>query len=202
MKKVRLVFTLFLLGFFSNRFFALDGPLKGLELIDFSVIQNAAKVDIKWKTSIETGGPYFTIEKSKDGKVFTKIVDIPAIESGTVYSDYFETDYQPYEGISYYRIKQTDEAGNFRYSQTITCKWKEKNEKVLVAQVTAEPLDAATHRESLLVLRDASGNDSFVKAEIRKEQVIIPRHAEVSGGTYRIIGASSEEAFQQKIMIK
>ena len=97
-----------------------------LELVNFTVVKSGIKLDIKFTTTVETGGPYFTIEKSKDGKEFTKLVDIPAIQSGTTYSDYYETDYQPYNGVSYYRIKQTDEAGNYRYSQIVTFKPEEE----------------------------------------------------------------------------
>src|SRR5882757_7272868 len=111
MKKNKLRLSFLLLMFVSASAWALVIP--PLVLIDFTVIQSGNKVDVKWKTSIETGGPYFTIEKSKDGKEYTKIVDLPETEDGTVYSDYFETDYQPYSGVSYYRIKQTDETGNF-----------------------------------------------------------------------------------------
>src|ERR1700757_2627604 len=101
-------FSIFI-SFQAKSFSLGDG---GLELIDFSVVQNLNKIDIRWSTSVlKTGGPYFCIEKSKDGKNFTKVVDMPAVDNQSSYADYFETDYQPYEGVSYYRIKQVDAVG-------------------------------------------------------------------------------------------
>src|ERR1700739_1651709 len=104
MKKIKFAY-LFCLSIFislnAKSFTFGDG---NLELLDFTVVQNLNKIDIHWSTSvIKTGGPYFCIEKSRDGKNFTKVVDMPALEKETSYADYFETDYQPYAGVSYYR---------------------------------------------------------------------------------------------------
>lgn len=156
------------------------------------------KIDIKFNTSVETGGPYFTIEKSKDGKEFTKLVDIPSIESGTTYSDYFETDYQPYSGVSYYRIKQTDEAGNYRYSQMVTLKVEEE-------QAPSNITTLSKKNETLLLLRDANGNDYYSKVKVDsknnslKAQNMSPT---VSEGTYHIIGSSNDEVYNHKVIVK
>jgi hypothetical protein len=201
MEKGKLFLLSFLLVFISA--WSLPPAEENLELLDFTVIQNGNKVDIKWKTSIETGGPYFTIEKSKDGKEFTKVVDIPTFESGTVYSDYFETDYQPYIGVSYYRIKQTDEVGNFRYSQTVILKVDEQqNAKTYTAK--SDKLNAMSehkNNEILLVLRDVNGNDSYAKAE-GNDINALNLTSSLSAGTYRVIGSSKDEVYKRKLILK
>lgn len=214
MKKI----LLFLFSFIytSNHAFA-NGETPALELINFTAVQHGNKIDIKFSTSVFTGGPYFTIEKSKDGKDFTKLIDIPNIESGTIYADYFETDYQPYDGVSYYRIKQTDEAGNFRYSQTVTFKLEEesvvKNEQVAntISQISGIIYDVsgnisqASKNKTLLVLRDANGNDYYtmvalnLKKNSLKSQEMSPP---VSTGTYQVISSSNEELTNQKVIVK
>jgi hypothetical protein len=197
MKINKLFLSLFLFVFISA------WAQKPLELLDFTAIQNGSKVDVKWKTSIETGGPYFTIEKSKDGKEFTKVVDIPAFESGTVYSDYFETDYQPYIGISYYRIKQTDEVGNFRYSQTVILKVEEEqNVKTYVSKVDKSNLgNEPKNNETLLVLRDVNGNDYYAKAEDSGAS-ILTLTSSIGAGTYRVVGSSNDEIYKKKLIVK
>lgn len=169
-----------------------------LVLIDFTVIQSGNKIDIKWKTSIETGGPYFTIEKSKNGKEYTKIIDLPETQDGTVYSDYFETDYQPYTGVSYYRIKQTDETGNFRYSQTIVLKM-EGDKTPLVSAI-----NLSLENETLIVLRDANGNDFYSKAIITSEnnKLYTTSLSSVPAGEYRIVGSSNEEIQSNTLIVK
>ncbi|MEO8759483.1 MAG: hypothetical protein ABI388_00850 [Bacteroidia bacterium] len=167
-----------------------------LTLIDFTAIQTGNKVDIKWRTSIETGGPYFTIEKSKDGKEYVKVVDLPETEGGTVYSDYYESDYQPFAGVSYYRIKQTDAAGNFRYSQIVILKIED--DKVLSA-------DNISKDETLLVLRDSNGNDFYSKAVITTEKNKIYATNAASAipvGTYYVVGSSNEELYSGTLIVK
>ncbi len=197
MKINKLFLSLFLFVFISA------WAQKPLELLDFTAIQNGSKVDVKWKTSIETGGPYFTIEKSKDEKEFTKVVDIPTFESGTVYSDYFETDYQPYTGVSYYRIKQTDEVGNFRYSQTVILKVEEEqNVKTYVSKADkSNTVNEQKNNETLLVLRDANGNDYYAKAEDSNLNAL-SLTSSIGAGTYRIVGSSNDEMYKQKLIVK
>ena len=217
MKKSALFLFTFI--YLSTYTFA-SGEMPALELIDFTAVQHGNKIDIKFSTSVLTGGPYFTIEKSKDGNDFTKLLDIPALESGTFYSDYFETDYQPYSGVSYYRIKQTDEAGNFRYSQTVTFKLEEEktanNEQAVntISQISGIIYQASGNisqpsangkNKTLLVLRDASGNDYYtmvalnLKKNSLKSQDMSPP---VSQGTYHVVSSSNDELSNQKLIIK
>ena len=72
-------------------------------------------VVISWATSKESNNIYFTIEKSKDGKKYTKVIDVPGSGDGKSYREYVETDYQPLKETSYYRIKQIEYNGTFKY---------------------------------------------------------------------------------------
>jgi len=211
------VLFLFAFIYLSTQTFA-GGEIPALELINFTAIQHGNKIDIKFSTSVETGGPYFTIEKSKDGIDFTKLLDIPAIENNAIYSDYFETDYQPYNRVSYYRIKQTDEAGNFRYSQTVTFKLNEEqtanSEPVantisqisgIIYDVSGNISKATAKDKTLLVLRDANVNDYYtmvalnLKKNSLKSQDMSPL---VSVGTYQVISSSGEELNNQQLIVK
>ena len=217
MKKT--ILFLFTFIYLSTHVFAI-GEIPALELISFTAVQHGNKIDITFSTSVLTGGPYFTIEKSKDGTDFTKLLDIPAIDNPSTYSDYFEADYQPYNGVSYYRIKQTDEVGNFRYSQTVTFKLEEekaiKNESAantisqisgIIYQTSGSISQAAPNpkNETLLVLRDANGNDYYtmvalnLKKNSLKSQEMSPP---VSQGTYHIVSSSNDELNNQKLIVK
>ena len=194
MKKNIMHLSFLLLLFISASGWSLS--ISPLQLIDFTVFQSGNKVDIKWKTSIETGGPFFTIEKSKDGKEYTKIVDLPATEDATVYSDYFETDYQPYAGVSYYRIKQTDAEGNFRYSQVVVLKIEEEEQ--------LSSVDLSSKNETLVILRDTNGNDFYSKAILTPEnrKVYSASLSSIPAGTYNIVGSSNEELYTGTLIVK
>ncbi len=84
---------------------------KSIELSYFDVVPREDHVLISWATNTEKNNAYYTIEKSKDGKKYTKVIDIPGAGNSKSFKEYAETDYQPYEGTSYYHIRQTDYTG-------------------------------------------------------------------------------------------
>src|ERR1700756_585302 len=86
-----------------------------IELLGFKAIANGNKVDINWQTITETNNDYFTIEKSEDGKNFTQLATTKGAGNSTTEKQYYESDYTPYSGTSYYRLKQTDFNGKFVY---------------------------------------------------------------------------------------
>ncbi|MGZ3866328.1 MAG: hypothetical protein ACXVC6_13930 [Bacteroidia bacterium] len=182
-----------------------------LELIDFTVTQNLNKIDIRWSTSaIKTGGPYFCIEKSKDGKNFTKVVDMPATENMSSYADYFEVDYQPYAGVSYYRVKQVDPEGNFRYSQIVTLKIEEPTKvEGYEAEAGVNPeefrkMEVQDADDVLLVIRDRDGNDYVTKASVttNNDSSTLNLAAPVTAGTYQVVGSSNERLHSVNVFVK
>jgi hypothetical protein len=210
MKKMKFLFLLCLSVFISSYGKAVNFGNGSLELIDFSVVQNLNKIDIRWSTSaVKTGGPYFCIEKSKDGKIFSKVVDMPAVDNLSSYTDYFETDYQPFGGVSYYRIKQVDAAGNFRYSQIVTLKVEEETKVEgyeAVAGVNPEQFREIKAEDDavLVIIRDKDGNDYYSKASIStaKNVNIINLDAPVSSGTYQVVGSSNEKLHSVNVFVK
>jgi len=72
---------------------------------------------IDFSTASETKGDYFEMERSVDGREFTKIAAIAAKGTASNYTYWDET---PVNGINYYRLKMVDAAGNFNYSRTVS----------------------------------------------------------------------------------
>lgn len=77
---------------------------------------NNKQVNLNWQTASETHGEYYTIQKSVDGKKWNDVekVKVAANPSGT--QSYQSVDYQPYKGVSYYRLYQPGTNGQQRYS--------------------------------------------------------------------------------------
>ena len=82
---------------------------------------------LKWSTTSEYNNDYFTIERSKDGTHFEKVSTVSSGGNSTIKQDYAFTDFLPYEGVSYYRLMQTDKDGKFSLSQI---------ERVVIAEST------------------------------------------------------------------
>ncbi len=181
-----------------------------LPVLDFSVVQNGNKTDIKWSMNREPLGTYFTIEKSNDGKVFSKVIDLPVSLKGNIFEEYFETDYQPYKGVSYYRIRQTDDAGNVYYSDVTAFKFNDEQTQRIYSSLPQDPnlinnVKNAEDKEGLFILRDADGNDYFSKVNLKQEDNhLYASHAypEMAPGIYRIVGSSNNQLYSLKVVVK
>ena len=83
-----------------------------VELISFNawprLENNNHIVVINWATASETNSNFFVLERSVDGIDFKEIQTISGAGTTTDISNYFTVDDQPFNGVSYYRLKQTD----------------------------------------------------------------------------------------------
>jgi hypothetical protein len=96
----------------SNTFYvgsvnSVSTPLP-ITLISFKAFPENGEVELEWTTSSETDNAYFTIQRSKDGLGWENIQKITG--AGTIANDqsYTAYDQAPYDGVSYYRLMQTD----------------------------------------------------------------------------------------------
>lgn len=77
-------------------------------------------VKVNWSTASEENNDFFTIERSTDGLTFEALGSINGAGSSETINSYVFEDDNPVEGVSYYRIKQTDFNGQFDYSEVVT----------------------------------------------------------------------------------
>lgn len=70
-------------------------------------------VILEWTTYTETNNDYFTIERSKDCISFEPVLTIDGAGNSTELLYYSAVDADPYQGVSYYRLKQTDFDGKY-----------------------------------------------------------------------------------------
>jgi len=79
-----------------------------VELLSFNAELIDKAVKLKWATASETNNDYFTLEKSSNGYSWEFLANI--IGHGTTNSAnaYEYLDENPFNGINYYRLKQTD----------------------------------------------------------------------------------------------
>lgn len=86
-----------------------------ISLSSFTLDCNESYVRCAWTTLSEINNNYFTIEKSRDGLTFNEIALIEGAGNNNTSITYDFIDDRPLEGVSYYRLKQTDYNGNFNY---------------------------------------------------------------------------------------
>ena len=88
-----------------------------IELLNFTARNiNNQEVLLEWTTATETNNDFFTLERSVDGENFERIGRVDGAGNATQILNYSFVDDDPFSGVSYYRLKQTDFDGSFQYS--------------------------------------------------------------------------------------
>lgn len=87
-----------------------------VSLLNFSASYNANKASLIWEVSNERNVRSYTLERSVDGQVFTKVIDVKATNATKYdFSEYLSADVDAY----FYRLKIEDLNGSVTYSTII-----------------------------------------------------------------------------------
>ncbi len=97
-----------------------SNPPLPIELISFNASCNNQNVDLKWSTSSETNNDYFSIEHCSDAINWEVAGIVDGMGISNILVNYSFTDINPHDNDSYYRLKQTDFDGNFKYYSLIS----------------------------------------------------------------------------------
>jgi hypothetical protein len=87
-----------------------------IQLIVFEAIAQQAEVKLKWSTASEINNHFFTIQRSKDAESWQDVTAVKGSGTRNFRTDYETTDGLPFNGVSYYRLKQTDFDKQYSYS--------------------------------------------------------------------------------------
>jgi hypothetical protein len=97
-------------------------PPLPIELLSFEAECENQNITLEWSTASEINNDYFTIERSIDGLNWEIITTVEGAGNSNSAMHYSFIDISNSFEISYYRLKQTDFDGNFKYSSIITVK--------------------------------------------------------------------------------
>lgn len=181
-----------------------------IELISFDAIMNNKQVDITWTTATESNNDYYTIEKSKDGINFETSSIVDAAGNSLSLINYKDIDSNPYQGISYYRLKQTDFNGTFSYSKIVAVNYSFSSDGM---SIFPNPTDGELNinikelegKEVLVVIRDITGKECFSKVILSQENqqlIAVDSEQKLASGTYIITASSSNKLYSKKIIVK
>lgn len=178
-------------------------------LLSFDAIIVDKKVELTWSSDTEHNNNFFTIEKSKDAINFEEVVTIKGFGNYSSLISYFDVDYTPYDGFSYYRLKQTDTKGQVLSSRLVSVNNKSVSSGLVVntnaLEENAENLMGSENKEVLVVLRNEKGLESYSKVMIDTDSnVIVPLDSDnkLDNGTYTIVACSNNRLYSQKVVVK
>ena len=109
-------------------------PIIPVELLSFNahLIDNQI-IRLNWVTTTELNSAFFSIEKSTDGTKFLPIGQVKAAGHSNQKLHYTYDDSSiSKDKIVYYRLKQVDNDGQYKYSKTVAVAQKDKNIKLSV----------------------------------------------------------------------
>ena len=175
-----------------------------VSLLQFTALPTDKKeVVLKWTTLSELNTKTFTVERSKDGISFIKLSSQQSVGNAITQQNYQTVDAAPFDGVSYYRLKQTDLNGKETVSNTVTVTIKSED-----ASITAFPNPTTTVLH-LKVNTASSGQLAFtittldgkrvLQQKITADNTIINTSTLISG-TY-ILKVSRNNALVQSFKI-
>lgn len=136
--------------------FASTLPIQ-LQSFDAEIVDK--HVVIEWRTSAEINNELFSVQRSPDSKEWEDISTVHGAGNSNVILDYSITDMSPLNGISYYRLKQTDYDGAFSYSKTKFVNYVNQFSEAIIYPKPATNYFSIKSNEKVLKINilDASG---------------------------------------------
>jgi hypothetical protein len=178
-------------------------------LLSFDAIIVDKKVELTWASDTEHNNNFFTIEKSKDAANFETVATVKGFGNYSSLISYFDTDFTPYDGISYYRLKQTDVRGTVLSSRLVSINNKSVTNdlglNVNAIDEHAENLMGSENKEVLVVLRNEKGMESYSKVMVDQQNNITVSSEEdnkLDNGTYTVIASSNNKLYSQKVVVR
>ncbi|XZF15700.1 GEVED domain-containing protein [Chitinophagaceae bacterium MMS25-I14] len=71
---------------------------------------------LQWQTAHEEQSDYFAVEHSTDARTWSEIGRVAAAVKSATVLNYSLTDYDPFQGVNYYRLRMADKDGNYKLS--------------------------------------------------------------------------------------
>ena len=185
-----------------------------INLLSFTAEVCKQNVCLSWITNTEANNDYFTIEKTKDNRIYELVDTLKGAGNSTTIRKYTLADTEPYPGISYYRLKQTDFNGAFKYFSL-----KEVNRiSDTDFSLNAFPnpgnsgdeiklkINAEQGEEILVVVFDAMGREAFSKIVVTERKgenvTALDPSGKLEPGIYFVTGTSDKNVDSKKLIIK
>lgn len=95
-------------------------PALPVELLSFKGTKDESSVLLNWETTLEINNEGYQIQRSSDGKQWFEIGYVNGTNLADVVSQYSFTDYEPFTGQNYYRLRQIDFDGTASRSKVVS----------------------------------------------------------------------------------
>ena len=116
-----------------------------MELTSFTAVLQNSKVFLEWETATEQNNYGFEIERSyEDESKYEFIYFIAGNSNSNSYKYYSYLDYRVAPGKYYYRLKQVDNDGTYKYSSVVTIDYVIAPKSITLEQNYPNPFNPNT----------------------------------------------------------
>ncbi|MDJ1471482.1 T9SS type A sorting domain-containing protein [Xanthocytophaga flava] len=194
-------FTVNNVGNYDGAFFTLatndvsTTPLP-VTFISFDATKQAGKVALKWYTASEENNSHFTVERSQNGQDWETVTTVNGAGNSNQALGYTAYDNNPYQGTSYYRIKQTDYNEEFSYSRIATVTVLGVNSEVTLSpNPVKDDILRLTFAEGIqvsqVVITNTLGQEVYRKNVSQVQELEINTQGYPTGAYFVIISGSN-----------
>jgi hypothetical protein len=184
-----------------------ENPLP-IELLSFDATPIGGHVELDWSTLSEINNDYFTVERSYDAVNFEAVSVVSGAGNSNIRLKYNARDYDPYPGVSYYRLKQTDFNGDFTYSNIEAVIFESGSEMEMLLSPNPVVNDVKVQFSGVkfikpvITIRDVRGNKVFEDIfEIkRNESSILIDMSLYASGLYFISASEGSQKLTKRII--
>ncbi|MEQ9443722.1 MAG: T9SS type A sorting domain-containing protein [Cyclobacteriaceae bacterium] len=187
-----------------------------IELTYFKVKAAAKTVLVEWETSTEINNDFFTVERSADGRTFESIITINGAGNSQQSRIYSYTDPYPLEGVSYYRLKQTDFDGKYERFKTVAVSRQATNAAdptPVIHSVAPNPFDisfsvayevptAGPVRIQLMDLNGTTITSEIIEAASGRNQYQFEQGGQLKSGIYLLMLTSDQHTSKTMRVVK
>jgi hypothetical protein len=172
-----------------------------VELIEFSGVRKNGRNLLHWKTALEENSDYFTVERSLDAVHFEEVGQVRAQGNSYTLQNYEFTDAHAVRGIDYYRLKQTDFDGSYRYSKIIQLK-EEENALCIYPNPAGDKLWIRHSASAKVAVEIHSVTGASILHRVLEEQDALIDVSDLSRGVYFIKAMDGERVYADKFVLK
>lgn len=186
-----------------------NSTLLPVDLIHFDVNCESDKALITWTTASESNSSHFEIEKSLDGINYTSIGQVDAAGNSSQNINYSFVDPQGAIGTAYYRLKQFDHDGQFKYFAARSLKACGNEDDIQITSYNDGHLEVIFNlkesNEFKISLYDMGGKlvSTPISENVPSGQTFHKlKYDHLSGGIYMLVVSNPSQVKTKKIVIQ
>ncbi len=175
-----------------------------ITLLSFDAkVEGDNRVKIQWSTAQEIDNDFFTIERSSTGFAWEALKTVPGNGNSKTVLNYTEYDENPFWGISYYRLKQTDFNGASTYSKVVSAVVNKTFRDIVIYPVPAKEellIECPSSEKFIFQLSDELGREYNIHPVAHQRGVSIPTSTLLPGIYFLYITNGQEHCYKRVVI--